>query len=48
MALYENKVTLKGYIGKDAESFATQHRTPSWFCRSPPSPATRTSRRTSG
>jgi single-strand DNA-binding protein len=23
MALYENKVTLKGYIGKDAETFAT-------------------------
>ena len=27
MALYENKVTLKGYIGKDAESFATKNQT---------------------
>ena len=26
MALYENKVTLKGYIGKDAESFATRNQ----------------------
>ena len=26
MALYENKVTLKGYIGKDAESFATKQQ----------------------
>jgi len=25
MALYENNVTLKGYIGKDAQSFATRH-----------------------
>lgn len=27
MALYENKVTLKGYVGKDAESFATKQQT---------------------
>jgi single-strand DNA-binding protein len=27
MALYENNVKLKGYIGKDAESFATKHQT---------------------
>jgi len=26
MALYENKVTLKGYIGKDAQSFATRQQ----------------------
>ncbi len=26
MALYENKVTLKGFIGKDAESFATRQQ----------------------
>jgi len=26
MALYENKVTLKGYVGKDAENFATRHQ----------------------
>ncbi len=26
MALYENKVILKGYIGKDAESFATKQQ----------------------
>jgi single-strand DNA-binding protein len=26
MALYENKVKLKGYIGKDAESFATKQQ----------------------
>jgi single-strand DNA-binding protein len=26
MALYENKVTLKGFIGKDAESFATKQQ----------------------
>ncbi len=26
MALYENKVTLKGYLGKDAESFATKQQ----------------------
>jgi single-strand DNA-binding protein len=26
MALYENKVTLKGYIGKDAENFATKQQ----------------------
>jgi len=26
MALYENKVTLKGYIGKDAQSFATKQQ----------------------
>jgi len=26
MALYENKVTLKGYVGKDAENFATKHQ----------------------
>lgn len=25
MALYENNVTLRGYIGKDAQSFATRH-----------------------
>ena len=25
MALYENKVTLKGYVGKDAQTFATKH-----------------------
>jgi single-strand DNA-binding protein len=25
MALYENNVTLKGYIGKDAQTFATKH-----------------------
>lgn len=25
MALYENNVTLKGYIGKDAQTFATRH-----------------------
>jgi len=25
MALYTNTVTLKGYIGKDAQSFATKH-----------------------
>jgi single-strand DNA-binding protein len=28
MALYENKTTLKGFIGKDAESFATKHQKP--------------------
>ena len=27
MALYENNVKLKGYIGKDAESFATKNQT---------------------
>jgi single-strand DNA-binding protein len=27
MALYENNVKLKGYIGKDAESFATKNET---------------------
>ena len=26
MALYENKVTLKGYAGKDAQSFATKQQ----------------------
>lgn len=26
MALYENKVTLKGFLGKDAESFATKQQ----------------------
>jgi single-strand DNA-binding protein len=26
MALYENKVTLKGYVGKDAQSFATKQQ----------------------
>ena len=26
MALYENKVTLKGYLGKDAENFATKQQ----------------------
>jgi single-strand DNA-binding protein len=26
MALYENKITLKGYLGKDAESFATKQQ----------------------
>jgi single-strand DNA-binding protein len=26
MALYENKTTLKGFIGKDAESFATKQQ----------------------
>jgi single-strand DNA-binding protein len=26
MALYENNVSLKGYIGKDAESFATKQQ----------------------
>ena len=26
MALYTNNVTLKGYLGKDAESFATKHQ----------------------
>jgi Single-strand binding protein family len=26
MAIYENKVTLKGYLGKDAESFATKQQ----------------------
>lgn len=26
MALYENKVTLKGYIGKDAQTFATRQQ----------------------
>ena len=26
MALYENKVILKGYVGKDAESFATKQQ----------------------
>jgi single-strand DNA-binding protein len=26
MALYENKVTLKGFIGKDAENFATKQQ----------------------
>lgn len=26
MALYENNVTLKGYIGKDAQSFATRQQ----------------------
>ena len=26
MALYENKITLKGYIGKDAENFATKQQ----------------------
>jgi single-strand DNA-binding protein len=27
MALYENKITLKGFLGKDAESFATKQQT---------------------
>jgi single-strand DNA-binding protein len=27
MALYENEIKLKGYIGKDAESFATKNQT---------------------
>ena len=27
MALYENKVTLKGFVGKHAESFATKNQT---------------------
>jgi single-strand DNA-binding protein len=26
MALYENNVTLKGYVGKDAQSFATRQQ----------------------
>jgi single-strand DNA-binding protein len=26
MALYENEITLKGFIGKDAESFATRNQ----------------------
>jgi single-strand DNA-binding protein len=26
MALYENKITLKGFLGKDAESFATKQQ----------------------
>jgi single-strand DNA-binding protein len=26
MALYENKVTLKGFLGKDAETFATRNQ----------------------
>ncbi|MEO8735580.1 MAG: single-stranded DNA-binding protein [Edaphobacter sp.] len=26
MALYENKITLKGFIGKDAENFATKQQ----------------------
>ena len=26
MALYENNITLKGYIGKDAQSFATRQQ----------------------
>ena len=26
MALYENKITLKGYIGKNAENFATKQQ----------------------
>ena len=26
MALYENKITLKGYIGKEAQSFATKQQ----------------------
>ena len=26
MALYENKITLKGYLGKDAENIATKHQ----------------------
>ena len=26
MALYENKVNLKGYVGKDAQSFATKQQ----------------------
>ncbi|WP_158790861.1 single-stranded DNA-binding protein [Granulicella sp. L60] len=26
MALYENKITLKGFVGKDAESFATKNQ----------------------
>lgn len=26
MALYENKITLKGFIGKDAESYATKQQ----------------------
>jgi single-strand DNA-binding protein len=28
MALYENKTTLKGFIGKDAETFATKQQKP--------------------
>lgn len=28
MALYENNIKLKGYIGKDAESFATKQQKP--------------------
>jgi single-strand DNA-binding protein len=27
MALYENEINLKGYVGKDAESFATKNQT---------------------
>jgi single-strand DNA-binding protein len=27
MALYENEIKLKGYVGKDAESFATKNQT---------------------
>jgi single-strand DNA-binding protein len=26
MALYENKITLKGFLGKDAETFATRNQ----------------------
>ena len=26
MALYENKITLKGFLGKDAENFATKQQ----------------------
>ncbi|WP_260706552.1 single-stranded DNA-binding protein [Edaphobacter flagellatus] len=26
MALYENKITLKGFLGKDAENFATRNQ----------------------
>ena len=28
MALYKNEITLQGYIGKDAESFATKNQKP--------------------
>ena len=27
MALYENKIALKGFLGKDAENFATKQQT---------------------
>lgn len=48
MALYTNNVTLKGFLGKDAETIATKQGRSLTVLSLAPSPATRTSRRTSG